>query len=48
MIVLHQGEIVLDGSVHDVVHSALVRDIYSGAAALPPSDDVGADDRGAA
>ena len=48
VIVLHQGEIVLDGSVHDVVHSALVRDIYSGAAALPPSDDVGADDRGAA
>jgi branched-chain amino acid transport system permease protein len=36
VIVLHQGEIVLDGSVHDVVHSELVRDIYSGAAALPP------------
>ena len=35
VIVLHQGEIVLDGSVDDVVHSALVRDIYSGAAALP-------------
>ena len=35
VIVLHQGEIVLDGSVNDVVHSALVRDIYSGAAALP-------------
>jgi branched-chain amino acid transport system permease protein len=33
VIVLHQGEIVLDGSVDDVVHSALVRDIYSGAAA---------------
>jgi branched-chain amino acid transport system permease protein len=46
VIVLHQGEIVLDGSVYDVVHSALVRDIYSGAAALPPSDDVGARDRG--
>jgi branched-chain amino acid transport system permease protein len=35
VIVLHQGEIVLDGSVQDVVSSALVRDIYSGAAALP-------------
>jgi branched-chain amino acid transport system permease protein len=35
VIVLHQGEIVLDGSVEDVVNSALVRDIYSGAAALP-------------
>ncbi len=37
VIVLHQGEIVLDGSVDDVVNSALVRDIYSGAAALPPT-----------
>ena len=36
VIVLHQGEIVLDGSVDEVVNSALVRDIYSGAAALPP------------
>lgn len=35
VIVLHQGEIVLDGSVDEVVHSALVRDIYAGAAALP-------------
>ncbi|RZL43180.1 MAG: ATP-binding cassette domain-containing protein [Variovorax sp.] len=35
VIVLHQGEIVLDGSVRDVVESALVRDIYAGAAALP-------------
>ena len=35
VIVLHQGEIVLDGSVDEVVNSALVRDIYSGAAALP-------------
>ena len=35
VIVLHQGEIVLDGSVDEVVHSELVRDIYSGAAALP-------------
>lgn len=37
VIVLHQGEIVLDGSVDEVVHSTLVRDIYSGAAALPSS-----------
>ena len=37
VIVLHQGEIVLDGSVDEVVNSALVRDIYSGAAALPPA-----------
>jgi branched-chain amino acid transport system permease protein len=36
VIVLHQGQIVLDGSVRDVVESELVRDIYSGAAALPP------------
>lgn len=35
VIVLHQGEIVLDGSVDEVVNSALVREIYSGAAALP-------------
>jgi branched-chain amino acid transport system permease protein len=35
VIVLHQGEIVLDGSVEDVVHSQLVRDIYSGSAGLP-------------
>jgi branched-chain amino acid transport system permease protein len=35
VIVLHQGEIVLDGSVREVVESELVRDIYSGAAALP-------------
>jgi branched-chain amino acid transport system permease protein len=35
VIVLHQGEIVLDGSVQDVVSSELVRDIYAGAAALP-------------
>ncbi len=35
VIVLHQGEIVLDGSVDEVVHSKLVRDIYAGAAALP-------------
>ena len=35
VIVLHRGEIVLDGSVDEVVHSTLVRDIYAGAAALP-------------
>jgi branched-chain amino acid transport system permease protein len=35
VIVLHQGEIVLDGSVDEVVHSEMVRDIYAGAAALP-------------
>ena len=35
VIVLHQGEIVLDGSVDDVVHSELVRDIYSGSSGLP-------------
>ncbi|MEW5882122.1 MAG: ATP-binding cassette domain-containing protein [Pseudomonadota bacterium] len=35
VIVLHQGEIVLDGSVQDVISSELVRDIYAGAAALP-------------
>lgn len=45
VIVLHQGKIVLDGSVHDVVNSELVRDIYSGAAALPPLE--GVDDRSA-
>ena len=45
VIVLHQGKIVLDGSVRDVVNSELVRDIYSGAAALPPSE--GVDDRSA-
>lgn len=35
VIVLHQGEIVLDGSVDEVVHSELVHNIYAGAAALP-------------
>ena len=45
VIVLHEGKIVLDGSVHDVVNSELVRDIYSGAAALPPPE--GVDDRSA-
>lgn len=35
VIVLHQGEIVLDGSVEAVVGSSLVREIYAGAAALP-------------
>lgn len=33
IIVLHQGRIVLDGSVRDVVESALVSEIYSGGAA---------------
>jgi len=36
VIVLHQGEIVLDGSVEEVVHSELVRDIYAGVAAPTP------------
>jgi len=35
VIVLHQGEIVMDGSVDAVVGSSLVREIYAGAAALP-------------
>jgi branched-chain amino acid transport system permease protein len=30
IIVLHQGRIALDGSVNDVVNSALVREIYTG------------------
>ncbi|WP_024507376.1 ATP-binding cassette domain-containing protein [Bradyrhizobium sp. ARR65] len=30
IIVLHQGKIALDGSVHDIVNSALVREIYTG------------------
>jgi len=38
VIVLHQGEIVLDGSVADVVQSELVRDIYAGSAALPSDE----------
>ena len=33
IIVLHQGQIVLDGSVEEVVNSDLVREIYAGAAA---------------
>ncbi len=32
VIVLHQGQIVLDGSVEEVVGSALVREIYAGTA----------------
>jgi len=32
IIVLHQGQIVLDGSVEEVVNSDLVREIYAGAA----------------
>jgi len=38
IIVLHQGRIALDGSVDDVVNSALVREIYTG----QPSSAVGA------
>ena len=33
VIVLHQGKIVLDGSVKEVVESPLVKEIYSGHAA---------------
>ena len=29
-VVLHQGKIALDGSVDEVVNSALVREIYTG------------------
>ena len=32
IIVLHQGQIVLDGSVKEVVNSDLVREVYAGAA----------------
>jgi branched-chain amino acid transport system permease protein len=32
VIVLHQGKIVLDGSVREVVESDLVREIYAGSA----------------
>jgi urea transport system permease protein/urea transport system ATP-binding protein len=32
VIVLHQGRIVLDGSVEEVVGSDLVRNIYAGSA----------------
>jgi branched-chain amino acid transport system permease protein len=35
VIVLHQGKIVLDGSVKEVIESDLVREIYAGASALP-------------
>ncbi len=30
IVVLHQGELALDGSVDEVVNSQLVREIYSG------------------
>jgi branched-chain amino acid transport system permease protein len=30
IIVLHQGKVALDGSVEEVVNSALVREIYTG------------------
>ncbi|MCA3775117.1 MAG: ATP-binding cassette domain-containing protein, partial [Cutibacterium sp.] len=33
IIVLHQGQIVLDGSVEEVVNSELVREVYAGAGA---------------
>ncbi len=46
VIVLHQGRIVLDGSVTDVVESDLVREIYAGASALPA--DAGAAQSGSA
>lgn len=36
IIVLHQGRIALDGSVHEVVNSALVREIYTGQPAATP------------
>lgn len=39
VIVLHQGEIVLDGSVDDVIHSELVREIYAGSSALPADQE---------
>jgi branched-chain amino acid transport system permease protein len=35
VIVLHQGRLVLDGTVDEVVESELVRTIYSGAAHAP-------------
>ena len=36
IIVLHQGRIALDGSVDEVVNSALVREIYTGQPAAAP------------
>ena len=39
VIVLHQGEIVLDGSVDDVVNSELVKNIYAGNTASPPAEE---------
>lgn len=36
IIVLHQGKIALDGSVDEVVNSALVREIYTGQRATAP------------
>ncbi len=41
VIVLHQGAIVLDGSVQQVVDSALVREIYAGHVTAPPSGAAG-------
>ena len=39
VIVLHQGEIVLDGSVDDVVNSELVKNIYAGNTAAPSAEE---------
>jgi len=39
VIVLHQGEIVLDGSVDDVVNSELVKNIYAGNTALSSAEE---------
>jgi branched-chain amino acid transport system permease protein len=35
VVVLHQGRILLDGTVDEVVNSELVRAVYSGAALAP-------------
>jgi len=42
IVVLHQGRIVMDGSVEEVVHSDLVRAVYAGdahAAANQPEEE---------
>lgn len=39
VIVLHQGEIVLDGSVDDVVNSELVKNIYAGNTTAPSAEE---------
>jgi branched-chain amino acid transport system permease protein len=38
ILVLHQGKVLLDGSVAEVVESELVRSIYAGTAAAPARD----------